>query len=298
MSYSYDLKESLAEKEIKKACCRTSMLYGMLAAGATVSPSGEILLGLPKGAVSAFAERQIRILFGKAPTLSPYGIGKRHVRLSFFGKGVAEFLSSDLSAVPLQGRPCALCHAHFLRGVFLSAGRMSDFRKLCRLEFSFKERRDKLFLLLSEAAGEPKYTKRREEELLYYKTATAIGDFFAAIGAENITFSLINNTIEAEYRNDANRRANCETRNIARSIEASMRFLHLYRLLEAEGKLSLLPEELQETARLRAENPDMPLSVLGGKMTPPVSKSGLSHRLNKIIKSAVVLLGEDGVWEE
>ncbi len=297
MSYSYDLKESLAEKEIKKACCRTSMLYGMLAARGTVSEDGSISLGLPLGAVSSFAERQIRILFGKAPHAASYGIGKGHVKLSFAGKGVKEFLESDFSGVPLSGRPCSLCHTHFLRGIFLAAGRMSDYKKLCRLEFSVGARRDKLFPLLTEAAGEPKYTKRREEEILYYKTAATVGDFFAAIGAENITFSLINNTIEAEYRNDANRRANCETRNIARSIEASMRFLHLYRLLEAEGKLSLLPEELQETARLRAENPDMPLSVLGGKMTPPVSKSGLSHRLNKIIKSAVLLLGEDGEGE-
>lgn len=292
MSYSYDLKESLAEKEIKKACCRTSMLYGMLAARGTVSADGSVLLCLPCGAVASFAERQIRILFGKAPEVAFYGIGKSSVRLTFAGKGVKEFLESDFSGVPLSGRPCSLCHTHFLRGVFLAVGRMSDYKKLCRLEFSLGERKDKLMPILTEAAGAPKYTKRREEEILYYKTASAVGDFFAAIGAENITFSLINNTIEAEYRNDANRRANCETRNIARSIEASMRFLHLYRLLEAEGKLSLLPEELQETARLRAANPSMPLSVLGGMMTPPVSKSGLSHRLNKIVKTAAALLGE------
>ncbi len=293
MSYSAELKESLAEKEIKKACCRASMLYGMLAARGTALSDGVVSLCLPLGAVSSFAERQIRILFGRMPDSVPYGIGKRSTRLSFVGKGVKEFLDSDLSRIPLSSRPCPLCHAHFLRGIFLAAGRMADYRKLCRLEFSVGARRDKLTPLLAEAAGEPKYTKRREEEILYYKTAGSVGDFFAAIGAENITFSLINNTIEAEYRNDANRRANCETRNIARSIEASMRFLHLYRLLEAEGKLSLLPEELQETARLRAENPSMPLSVLGGMMTPPVSKSGLSHRLNKIIKAAVLLLGED-----
>ncbi len=298
MSYSYDLKQALAEKEIKKVCCRTAMLYGMLASRGVAETDGRISLPCPAGAVSAFAEKQCKILFGKLPEVGCHGIGGGQVKLSFVSEEAKQFLLGDLTVFPLKGRPCPLCRMHFLRGIFLAAGRMSDYRKLCRLEFSVGDRRDKLLPIFTEAAGEPKYTKRRQEEILYYKTSGAVGDFCAAMGAENITFSLINNTIEAGYRNDANRRANCETRNIARSIEASMRFLRLYRLLEAEGKLSLLPEELQETAKLRAENPDVPLSVLGARMTPSVSKSGLNHRLNKIMKSAAVLLGEGWEGEE
>jgi len=49
---------------------------------------------------------------------------------------------------------------------------------------------------------------------------------------------------------------------------------------------SLLSDTLKETARLREENPEMSLTELAGMFEKKISKSGLNHRLNKIIEIA------------
>jgi DNA-binding protein WhiA len=60
--------------------------------------------------------------------------------------------------------------------------------------------------------------------------------------------------------------------------------------LEELQLLSSLPDELEETARLKLRYPDLPLSALAAQMTPAISKSGLSHRLKKIEEVGARLL--------
>ena len=43
------------------------------------------------------------------------------------------------------------------------------------------------------------------------------------------------------------------------------------------------------TARLRKENKDLSLEALGKMMTPPLTKSGVNHRLKKLIDIAETL---------
>ena len=50
--------------------------------------------------------------------------------------------------------------------------------------------------------------------------------------------------------------------------------------------IDALPPDLMEIARLRLDNPDLSLLELGGLLTPPLGKSGVNHRLNKIRKIA------------
>jgi DNA-binding protein WhiA len=60
-------------------------------------------------------------------------------------------------------------------------------------------------------------------------------------------------------------------------------------LLEREGKLPKLGEELYYTARLRVDNPSMSLSELALIHEPPISKSGLNRRLTRIMEEAEAL---------
>ena len=289
MSYSTVLKHQLAEKEIKKSCCRRALLYGILSARAEVDGE-EVVLSLEGESVAPLAAAEIRRVFGVFPVST---VGKQRTRLSFSSDAAAQHVAGGEFSYPEKTPPCPHCLSHFLRGIFLAVGRMSDYRKLYRLEFSAGRRADALYTLLSDTVGEPKRVDRREEKILYYKTNAAICDVLAAIGAEASAFDLINDNIEAGYRNAANRRANCEARNIERAVDASMRFVTLYRRLETEGKLKKLPEELRETARLRAEFPTASLSALGGRCTPPISKSGMNNRLKKIEQLANELLTEE-----
>lgn len=289
MSYSTELKHQLCGKEIKRGCCRRALLYGMLSARAELCEE-QVTLVLEGEAVAPLATSELRRVFGVLPVITG---GEHRARLTFSSPQVAEHIVSGGFSYPEKEPPCPHCFSHFLRGIFLAIGRMSDYHKLYRLEFSAGERADALYELLSETVGEPKRITRRKEEILYYKTNAAICDVLAAIGAETSAFDLINDNIEAGYRNAANRRANCEARNIERAVEASMRFVSLYRRLEAAGKLKKLPEELRETARLRAESPTASLALLGGRCSPPISKSGMNNRLKKIEQLANELLAEE-----
>lgn len=294
MSYSTELKRQLSEKDIKKNCCRRSLLYGMLAMRGT-AVGDEVTLSLDAGPVSELAAAEIHRVFGAPPRAVPSGSKRVRTRLDFSSPSAAAYIRSEGLTYPEKTPPCPHCLSHFLRGIFLAAGRMSDFTKLYRLEFSCGNRREALSAILSEITDVPKATERRGESLLYYKTNSAICDLLAFIGAESSAFALINDNIEAGYRNAANRRANCEARNIEKSVEASMRFVHIVRRLEAADLLRRLPDELRETAVLRAENPTVSLAALGNRCSPPVSKSGMNHRLEKIEKLAAELLaGEEG----
>lgn len=68
--------------------------------------------------------------------------------------------------------------------------------------------------------------------------------------------------------------------------------------LEARSLLAALPPALRETAELRLKNPDASLEQLGEMLDPPLGKSGVNHRLRKIMQyaqasGAPVLNGDD-----
>ena len=125
---------------------------------------------------------------------------------------------------------------------------------------------------------------------MYFRNSTTLEDFFALANMNQTAFDIMNAKIKGELRNTANRIANCETNNIGRAVSASISQITLIEELVERGLISLLPDELERTARFRMENRDMSLSQLAGAITPPISKSGLSHRLKKITEMAENIL--------
>jgi DNA-binding protein WhiA len=117
-----------------------------------------------------------------------------------------------------------------------------------------------------------------------------IEDFFAMANMNNTAFEIMNMKIQGELRNNANRIVNCETNNIDRAVSASMEQITLINELIKRDLISLLPDELASTARFRIDHQDMSLSQLAGAITPPISKSGLAHRLKKITEMAKAIL--------
>jgi len=61
---------------------------------------------------------------------------------------------------------------------------------------------------------------------------------------------------------------------------------HARRYLAECGELNHLPLALRQMADVRMENPDESLVELGKMMEPPVGKSGVNHRLRKLIELA------------
>ena len=139
---------------------------------------------------------------------------------------------------------------------------------------------------------EMRKSTRLGEDVLYLKNSSAIEDFFAIAMMNATAFRMMNAKIESDIRNTANRVANCETNNIEKAVAASARQIAAIEDLASRGLLSSLSEELEKTARLRLEHRDLSLSQLAALCVPPITKPGLSHRLNKIVAIAGRLLSE------
>ena len=85
-----------------------------------------------------------------------------------------------------------------------------------------------------------------------------------------------------EMRNHVNRKVNCETANINKTVNASSRQIEDISFIKQTVGLSYLPENLEEIAKIRSENPELSLKDLGELLSKPIGKSGVNHRLKKI----------------
>ena len=83
-------------------------------------------------------------------------------------------------------------------------------------------------------------------------------------------------------RNSINRKVNCETANINKTVNAAVKQIQDIELIRDMRGLDSLPQNLREMALLRLEYPDAPLKELGSYLEPPVGKSGVNHRLRKL----------------
>ena len=95
-----------------------------------------------------------------------------------------------------------------------------------------------------------------------------------------------NERIVKEMRNSINRRVNCETANISKTVNAATKQIADIEKIRDMYGFANLPENLREMAIVRIEHPDTSLKDLGQYLTPPVGKSGVNHRLRKLSEIA------------
>lgn len=286
MSFLSDRKNEIIEQSYKNTCCRRALLNGVLFSKGDIS-DGKINVKVENAYLAEYISGIISEMFFKNADVSNSRSGGR-CKLITFSSPAAERYTNSLKEKcdGYFAEKCPLCKSAFLRGVFLSCGRITDPKKQYKLEFAPHAHHEKLMELLSDLGMSFSLTQRRGELILYSSNSTVIEDFFAGAGMNSTVFSLMNNKIENEFKNTANRIRNCETNNILKTVSASSRCVQAIELLEKANLLSTLPEELELTARKRLEFRDYSLARLAAEFTPPISKPGLSHRLNKIVEIA------------
>ena len=89
-----------------------------------------------------------------------------------------------------------------------------------------------------------------------------------------------------QVRNNVNRRINSEVANIGKIATASAKQLEAIEYIKKTKGLDTLPDDLREIAYLRLENPEMSLRDLGQNLTPPISRSGANHRIQRLLEYA------------
>ena len=183
---------------------------------------------------------------------------------------------------------CESCPSAFLHGAFLSAGTVNDPHKSIHLEFFL---RVPAYLPLTTAVLEgcgypPRVVVRGNGTGLYYKDGSSVEDLLTLCGAGRVAMELMNVRFERQLRGEENRATNCLTKNISKTVTAAMRQVDAIRVLRRSGRLSGLPAGVQETAALREENPEVSLEELCALHNPPITKSGLNHRLKRLLEEA------------
>ena len=177
----------------------------------------------------------------------------------------------------------------FLRGAFLIGGYVSTEKgyhlELVTPHYHVARQVSSLLLEMELPAGQ---MERRGIHVLYYKDSGAIEDFLSACGATGAAMDLMLKKVERELRNDVNRRVNCETANLTKTVGAAAKQIAAIERLDAAGLLEKLPAPLQITAQLRINNPEMSLNELCAAYPGSISKPGLNNRLRRLVQ-----LGEE-----
>lgn len=182
----------------------------------------------------------------------------------------------------------------FLRGVFLACGTISDPNREYHLELTLanEEKCDAVFALINEQGMVIKKSSRGGQAFLYAKESERISDFLTYIGAMIHSMEIMNVKIYKDVRNNVNRAVNCEAANIDKTVVAAQKQIADIEFVIAEKGLAYLSEDLQQVAQIRLENTDLSLREIGEMLEPPISRSGVNHRLNRIIKIADGLRGK------
>jgi DNA-binding protein WhiA len=207
------------------------------------------------------------------------------------------FGSLDLSAnAPVPDTSiiqCEFCRWAFVKGLFLTCGTITKPDNAYHMEFLLRneESAGGIAAFLTDLGAPPKITERRGGLCgVYYKDSESVVDILGHLGANRAAFKMLDVKIMKDIRNNANRVANCDANNIDKSTSAAHRQVALIRRLIEENKLSFLPPELVDTARARVEYPSLSLGQLAQTVQPPLTKSGLNHRLARIMELCEKLL--------
>lgn len=284
MSFSSDIKEALSKTAIECQSCVIAELAGMLRLSGKLSED-RIKFTTENRAVADRAAKDMAEGFGILLGIQSKDGAKMYQLLTddiFDIENITERVMSE------ELMPFACCRASFVRGAFLGSGSVSNPEKNYHLEFDAKEKSEAELLraVLAEDGFLSKITYRKGRYIVYVKECEEIADILGYIGAGRSALEMFTIQVEKEMRNSVNRRVNCENANADKAARASGRHLVAIRKIIAAKRFEKMPEVLREIADLRMEFPEDSLKELGEKTDPPIGKSGVNHRLNRILEFA------------
>lgn len=181
---------------------------------------------------------------------------------------------------------------YILKGVFLSSGCVVNPSLDYHLEISFKNKActEYIYDILSLLEFTPKILKRKSSSnyVIYIKESDQIVTFLGLLEANKSVLNFEQIRVEKQVKNNINRKVNCETANLSKTIASSVTQLEAIKKIKDFGKFEGLEEKLKYVANLREKYPDKSLSFIAQKtnMENKLTKSGLKHRLDKIVEIA------------
>ena len=270
MSFSSEVKEEMARHISPARHCQIAELSAIMSFCGQIGrePNGTYTIGFLTE--NEAVVRKAFTLLKKAYNIET-GFALTEEEIRGFLQKIGN-LEEPVSSLVIKN---ACCRRAFLRGAYLSIGSMSDPAKAAQLK---------------EVAAtfdiESRIILRKKYFVVYLKEGSGIVDLLNVCEAPVALMKLENMRILKEISNTVNRRVNCETANIAKTVNAASKQVEDIEFLKNFYGLTNLPESLREMAEIRLEHPDAPLKELGEYFDPPIGKSGVNHRLRKLCELA------------
>lgn len=188
------------------------------------------------------------------------------------------------------------CKRAFIRGAFLASGSMSDPEKSYHFEIvcATREKAEQIQKIMKCFELDGKIVLRKKSFVVYLKEGSQIADVLNVMEAHVALMEFENVRILKDMRNTVNRKVNCETANINKTVSAAVKQIDDIRYIQETKGLDKLPEGLKDMALTRLTYPEASLKELGSLLTPPVGKSGVNHRLRKLSEMAEELRAKQG----
>lgn len=305
MSFSNDVRNELARIIPEKKCCQMAELSALLAMRADIRPNRDGLLTLYTTMENAAQARKVYTLlketFGLASTV--HILQKKRFKKSRIyqvethldnpeGSVLLNELGWSEAGIKRQVNWNAIrkncCKRSFLRGVFVSSGFINRPEGNYHLEIVFNDSRMAADVLkISHKLDlDTRLTERKNNLLIYIKESETIVDFLRLVEASNALLDFENVRIIKSMRNQVNRQVNCETANLAKTVDASVRQVEMIKKILTRTGIKGIPQNLRELAMLRIDHPDSTLRELGLLLDPPLTKSGVAYRMAKLERIA------------
>ncbi len=291
MSFSTDVKLEITQRKLPKKDAAQGACYAVACFGKLFDARGLLMQTEQEAIVQyvrkLFARCEIEGVVDELPRphgvayefriAHPEEVAKMHALFEMTGK--EPNLQINPKLIPSEEVVRA-----FVSTAFLCAGTITDPQKEYNLEYStprFNLAKD-FESLLAQYEFNPHRTQRKGSNVIYVKASEKVEDLLTFMGANNASIEIMNQKVYKSIRNKTNRITNCDTANLGKTAAANAQTIKAIRYLKEKQAYDTLSEPLKIAAERRMEYPDMALAKLAETFMPPISKSGLSHRMKKI----------------
>lgn len=310
MSFSSDIKDELIRIRVKNAEQRLSQLSGVTftSGGIRISRHPALFYHTENPGTAKHVASIALSLFDADAVVEEKWLEHRRrpiYEVTVSGKEIERMMHETGAMVETESGirlmselpPCIFDNDEntraFLRGCYLGSGSCVDPKRGYHLEMIFRSR------TVAEAVQKMMHgfrlpakisVRNGDRYLVYLKEGDDVSGMLALIGASSSALALENVRVEKDMRNYINRTTNCESANLDKQVVASIRQQNAIALIDKRIGLRSLPVSLQQAAQLRVAHPDASVQELAD--LAEIQKSGMYHRLDRLMKIAEGLEGE------